>query len=211
MSVGRGWDAASASRTIGRGRARFSAQAIEGPNSEVLLRRQSIALSSLSAEPFLTPVTPTAPPPAVVKDQFANYGSEAGAFSTPQTPGMASGSVMPQRRLRYGSEAGVFSPPQTPGVASSSVTPQRRLRFGSEASSPFDSMPHSTVLSYNFPGDDHPDCVCNRDKKLVICLECKETYSGRVRQKCSVHSNVRMLMDIDECKCGSSRLYERDV
>jgi len=187
---GRGWDAAAVSRTFGRGRARFSAQAVEDPHSEALLRRQLEAFAIGSAEPPLTPVTPNAPRPPVVEGQFADFRSEAGASSPPLTPGATSGSVTPQRRPRYGSEG---------------------------SSSSFPSTPHSTIsssstLSSNFLGDDHPDCVCNRDKKMVICRMCGHTYNGRVRRRCTVHFNVRMLMDNDLCKpCGIPCLFECDV
>ena len=109
-------------------------------------------------------------------------------------------------------EAEVFYAPSsghTSGRTSGAVTPKRRPRCASEVSSNL-STPRS-ASSYSFRGDDDPDCVCYRDKKRVICRMCGDAYLGRVRRKCSVHCNVKMLMDNDLCaKCGIPCLFEYD-
>jgi len=192
MSVGRGRipveDATALPRTFGRGRARFSAMRLEDDDetSMALLRRQLEFFARRSEEP-LTPVTPSAPP---VEGQFADSRSDTGASTPPRTPSVSSGS--------------------TSGIA----TPKRRPRCASEAASSSSSSALSTPRSnssYNFRGNDDPNCVCYREKKQVICRMCGDAYLGRVRKKCSVHCNVRMLMDNDLCaNCGIPCLFEYD-
>lgn len=45
----------------------------------------------------------------------------------------------------------------------------------------------------------HPDCICFRDLKRVLCKICGKMLVGRIRQLCSVHPRDVYLLDINEC------------
>lgn len=143
---------------------------------------------------------------ALLRRQLENF---AQAPPTPDTPGPSSTAAYGQFD-DHPSDAGTMTP-HSPGNTSGAATPRRRPRCASEASSSLVSTPRSNS-SYNFRGDDDPDCVCYREKKQVICRMCGEAYRGRVRRKCTVHCNVKMLMDNDLCaKCGIPCLFEFDT
>lgn len=143
---------------------------------------------------------------ALLRRQLETF---AQAPLTPDTPGPSSTAAYGQFD-DHPSDAGTMTP-HSPGNTSGAATPRRRPRCASEASSSLVSTPRSSS-SYNFRGDDDPDCVCYREKKQVICRMCGEAYRGRVRRKCPVHCNVKMLMDNDLCsKCGIPCLFEFDT
>lgn len=142
---------------------------------------------------------------ALLRRQLEVLSRRSEAPLTPDTP-----SEPVEGQFADSSQAGASTPPRTPGYSSGTVSPRRRPRYPSEASS---SSIHSTpsTSSYNFRGNDDPDCVCYREKKQVICRMCGDAYLGRVRRKCSVHCNVKMLMDNDLCaNCGIPCLFEYD-
>ena len=186
MSVGRGLDAhaqdaASLPRTFGRGRARFSPLNRDNDDDETSMALLRRQLDILARRSDAPPTPDT--PTAPVEGQFADSRSESGASTPPRTPSFSSGSATPVRRPRCPSEASTSSTLSTPRSTS----------------------------SYNFRGNDDPDCVCYREKKQVICRMCGDAYLGRVRKKCTVHCNVKMLMDNDLCaNCGIPCLFEYD-
>jgi len=53
------------------------------------------------------------------------------------------------------------------------------------------------------------DCICERDQKLVLCQECKESFIGRITKVCGRHPNNVFLMDTKSCLyCRSEKLTE---
>ena len=98
---------------------------------------------------------------ALLRRQLETF---AQAPLTPDTPGPSSTAAYGQFD-DHPSDAGTMTP-HSPGNTSGAATPRRRPRCASEASSSLVSTPRSSS-SYNFRGDDDPDCVCYREKKQV--------------------------------------------
>jgi len=144
---------------------------------------------------------------ALLRRQLEAFSRRPEAPLTPDTPSTApvAGQFADAR-----SAQGSSTPPRASGGASGAATPMRRPRCSSEAVSSVLSTPRS-ASAYSFRGDDDPDCVCYREKRQVICRMCGDAYLGRVRRKCTVHCNVKMLMDNDLCaNCGIPCLFEYD-
>ncbi|XP_030373195.1 uncharacterized protein CG13380-like [Scaptodrosophila lebanonensis] len=55
---------------------------------------------------------------------------------------------------------------------------------------------------------DQHQCVCERKRQNFCCLCCRNTFIGRISQRCPVHPEVAYLMDARNCGfCGADVKY----
>ncbi|KAL5011530.1 hypothetical protein ScPMuIL_010081 [Solemya velum] len=43
------------------------------------------------------------------------------------------------------------------------------------------------------------ECICDRTRQKILCRSCGQTFTGRVRRRCSSHPNEIHLMDFEMC------------
>ncbi|KRK01948.1 uncharacterized protein CG13380 [Drosophila yakuba] len=64
--------------------------------------------------------------------------------------------------------------------------------------------------SYNYPkfkfgAKCTNNCICDRKREnVIVCSRCKQTFVGRISQRCPKHPEVTFLMDARQCAfCGA--------